>query len=64
MSSKVLERQLADLQQRVAHLETQMKRQQKGAWRQLVAWEKDDKLFREAVRLGAEWRKKANARGK
>lgn len=39
-------------------------RKPKGSWEQLIGWEKDDETFREAMRLGAEWRAKANEEGR
>jgi len=61
MSTKLIEQQLADLQKRVAVLETQ--RKPRGSWQDLIGWTKEDHLFREAAKLGAAWRAKANRRG-
>lgn len=60
----MLEQQLAVLQQRLETLEAKTQSSPKGAWRELIGWEKDDELFRDAVRLGAEWRDKANQEGR
>lgn len=60
----MIERQLADLQTRVARLEAKAKRAPQRNWRDLIGWEKDDELFRKAVRAGAAWRAKANVQGK
>ena len=64
MSTELLEEKVAELTKRVEALETKLDRAPKGAWREIIGWEKDDELFREAVRLGAEWRAKANAEGR
>lgn len=64
MSTEMLEQQLAGLQRRVETLEARANRATKDAWRELVGWEEDDELFRDAVRLGAEWREQANRDGK
>ncbi len=64
VSTKLIERQLADLQKRVTTLEAKVERTPRGRWRDLIGWEKDDELFREAVRAGAAWRAKANLEGK
>lgn len=32
----------------------------KDSWKDLIGWEKDDQIFRSAMRLGAEWRQKMN----
>ncbi len=62
MSTKMIEQKLAELQQRVEKLESRpgIKSTAKGAWREAVGFAKDDELFREAMRLGAEMREKAN----
>jgi len=60
----MLEQQLVGLQQRLETLEAKTNRGEKEAWRELIGWEKDDALFRDAVRLGAEWREQANKEGK
>lgn len=64
MSTEMLEQQLAVLQQRLENLESKTQSPSKGSWRELIGWEKDDELFRDAVRLGAEWRDKANQEGR
>ena len=60
----MLEQQLVGLQQRLETLEAKTNRGAKDAWRELIGSEKDDALFRDAVRLGAEWREQANKEGK
>jgi hypothetical protein len=65
MSIDTIEQKLSDLESRMAAVEAitgQNKR--KGNWQEIVGWEEDDEAFREAVRLGAEWRAKANEEGK
>jgi predicted amidohydrolase YtcJ len=64
MSTELLEEKVAELAKRVAALETKVEHAPKGGWQDIIGWEKDDELFREAVRLGAEWRAKANAEGR
>ena len=64
MSTQVLEEKVDELTKRVEALETKLGRAPKGAWRELIGSQVDDDLFREAVRLGAEWRAKANAEGR
>ncbi|MDB6003869.1 MAG: hypothetical protein JWR15_856 [Prosthecobacter sp.] len=62
MSTEMLEQKLAELQQRVETLEAQIKPMAKRNWRNAIGMLKDDDLSREAARLGAEWRKRENAR--
>ena len=59
-----MEQKLAELTKRVESLEAHLERAPKGAWRELIGSQEDDELFREAMRLGAEWRTRANAEGK
>ena len=65
MSTETIEQKLTDLERRMAAVEAKtFERKPKGAWRELIGSQVDDELFRDAVRLGAEWRAKANAEGK
>lgn len=64
MSTKIMEQTLADLQRRVEKLETTSQLAAKGNWRETLGFAKDDDLFREAMKLGAEWREKANREGR
>ena len=65
MSTETIEQKLTEIERRMAALEAMVgQRQPRGAWREVIGWEEDDSLFREAVRLGAEWREKANAEGR
>lgn len=59
-----MEHEIAVLKQRVDKVEAKMDHAPRGAWRELIGSQKDDALFRKAVRLGAEWRAQANAEGK
>ena len=59
-----MEQTLVDLQRRVERLETTRKPAAKGRWREVIGFAKDDDLFRKAMRLGAEWRVKANQEGR
>ena len=63
MSTELMEQKLADLQQHVEALEAKVKPVSKGSWRDAIGFAKDDALFSEAMRLGAEWRAKANQEG-
>jgi len=62
MSTKLIERQLTQLQKRVASLEAVVKRQPRDAWKQLIGISKGQALDREAAMLGAEWRAGENKR--
>ncbi len=72
MTAETIAQKLAELERRMEAVETKtserhqqtFERKPKGAWRELIGWEKDDELFRDAVRLGAEWRAQANAEGR
>ena len=62
MSTDAIATKLAELERRLEALEAQtFDRKPKGAWRELIGSQVDDELFREAARLGAEWRAKSNA---
>ena len=60
MSTEFLEQELAALKKRVETLEGQVARPSQDAWKDVVGAAKDDDLFEEAMRLGAEWRAQAN----
>lgn len=62
MSTDVVERTLADLERRVAEIEGQLRTGERkpGGWRAIVGKAEEDNYFEEAIRLGAEWRAKAN----
>ena len=64
MSTKTIEQHLAALQKRVAALEAKARRKPLGTWMDVFGMAKDDDLFPEAMKLGAEWRKKENRRRK
>ena len=65
MSTDAIATKLAELERRLEALEAQtLDRKPKGAWRELIGSQVDDGLFREAARLGAEWRAKSNAEGR
>ena len=59
MSTRVLQQTVTDLQRRVADIEARMKKPRSG-WKKIAGAAKDDSHFAEAVRLGAQWRKRAN----
>ena len=64
MSTKIMEQTIADLRLRVEKLEVKSQPAAKGSWREMIGFAKDDDLFREAMKLGAEWREKANQEGR
>jgi hypothetical protein len=64
MSMELMAQEITALKQRMDKMEVKMNLAPRGAWRELIGSQKDDALFREAVRLGAEWRAKANAEGR
>ena len=64
MSTEMLEQKVTELTARIEKLEEKAGHVPKGAWRQLIGSQEDDELFRDAVRLGAEWRARANAEGR
>lgn len=61
MSTEMLESEIADLRRRLEKLEAKVLPVAKTTWRDAVGSMKDCDLLDEAVRLGAEWRAKANA---
>ncbi len=63
MSTQLIEQKLSELQKRVEALERQVK-PSKGTWRNAIGFAKDDELFDEAMKLGAEWRERANQEGR
>ena len=64
MSIEVMEQEIAELKQRLEKVEAKVEHAPRGAWRELIGSQKDDELFRDAERLGAEWRAQANAEGR
>lgn len=65
MSTELIEQKLTEMERRLTALEAATsERQPKGAWRKVIGWEEDDALYRDAVKLGAEWRAKANEEGR
>ena len=62
MSTKILEQKIAELTQRVERLENRKRPVAKPTWRDVIGTAKGDEMDREAARLGAEWRAKANKR--
>jgi len=63
MSTEFIEQKLAELTERVEKLERKAKPVAKPSWREAFGTMKDDEISREAARLGAEWRAKANGEG-
>ena len=53
----MLAQQLAQLTERVAQLEGQLRPERKQRWREAFDTLPDDEISREAFRLGEEWRK-------
>ena len=64
MSTEIIEQELATLKQRVEKLEATVEHKPEDAWKEIVGAAKDDDLFEEAMKLGAEWRAKANQEGR
>ena len=64
MSTEIIEQELATLKQRVAKLEATVEHKPQDAWKKIAGAAKDDDLFEEAMKLGAEWRAKANEEGR
>ncbi len=62
MSTKLIERQLTDLQKRVADLEAAVRRKPRDAWKQIIGISRGQVLDREASKLGAKWRAEENKR--
>lgn len=62
MSAKMMEQQIAALQQRVEKLEAKTIAATRHSWRGVVGTLESDDLSREAARLGAEWRARENKR--
>ncbi len=64
MTTKMIEQELADLKERVGELEGKVGQKPQDAGKEIVGAAKDDDLFEEAMRLGAEWRAEANREGR
>ena len=64
MSTEVLEQTVTDLQRRVAEIEQKLSERSRGGWEAIAGEARDDDLFEEAMKLGAEWRARANAEGR
>ena len=62
MSTKRIEQQLTELRKRVAKLEAAVAQEPRprDRWKEAFGAMKGSAHFREAMRLGAEWRAKAN----
>lgn len=60
MTSKALQQKGDDLQRRVTELESKFAVKPKEGWMRIAGAAENDRHFPEAMRLGAEWRKKAN----
>ena len=61
MSTQMMEHEIAALKQRVEALEKKVTDRPRGGWEAIAGKAKDDDLFEEAMKLGAEWRARANA---
>ena len=68
MSTKLIEQQLADLQKRVEKLEATTaqsdERKPRDGWQEAFGAMKDCEHLEEVMKLGAEWRAKANREGR
>ena len=58
----MIERELAEVKQRLAKLEATVARKPRQAWCEIIGTSKGDELDREAAQLGAEHRAKQNKR--
>ena len=58
----MIERELAEVKQRLAKLEATVARKPGQAWREIIGTSKGDELDREAAQLGAEYRAEQNKR--
>jgi hypothetical protein len=63
MSTKMMEEQIADLHLRVKKLEAAAQPAPSARWREAIGFANGDDLFDEAMKLGAEWRERANREG-
>ncbi len=63
MSTTTLEQTVLDLQRRVSEIEQMLTVKARGGWEAIAGKAKDDDLLEEAIKLGAEWRARANAEG-
>lgn len=54
MSTKMIERELAEVKQRLAKLDATVARKPGQAWREIIGTSNGDELDREAACLGAE----------
>ena len=76
MSTKMIEKEVAELKERVAQLEKALAAREEPSassgrprpkakdWTKIVGAMKDCDLHQEAMRLGAEWRARMNAEGR
>lgn len=62
MSIETMEREIAELKQRLEKVEAKVRPLPSQRWRAVVGSVKPNDLTREAARLGAEWRAEENAR--
>lgn len=60
MKSHLLEKKVSELQLRVAEIEAKMSNTESRGWRKIAGAAKGDKHLTEALKLGSQWRKKAN----
>ncbi len=60
----MLEQEITALKQRVEAIEKQVINQPRGGWEAIAGKARDDDLFEEAMKLGAEWRTRANPEGR
>jgi len=63
MSTQLIEQKLSDLQKRVEALESKVE-PSRQTWRDAIGFARNDELFDEAMKLGAEWRDRANHEGR
>jgi hypothetical protein len=64
VSTEAIEQKLVELARRVAALEARTGATPSDSWREALGAMKDCDLFEEALRLGADWRQRANVNGR
>ncbi|MBB5037641.1 hypothetical protein [Prosthecobacter dejongeii] len=60
MKSPALEKKVSELQLRVAEIEAKMSGPESKGWRKISGAAKGDNHLAEALKLGSQWRKRAN----
>ncbi len=61
MSTTALEKKVIELQKRIADIEARISNPEPKDWRKIAGAARNDHHFAAAMRLGSQWRKKANS---